>query len=105
MSSDLESRTELLAIRVNGLRRAVRIDNFKQAQRLRMGFVPYYLKDLEGPLHNDLVQLFEVSGVWLRDVRDRHETKRQIQQLIRRVMPRLQRGISATRTKKLDIGS
>jgi hypothetical protein len=101
MSSDHKNRIELLANRVNGLRHAVRLDNFKVAQSLRSGLAAY-LKDLEGPLRDDLVQLFEITGVWLRNLDDRHKTKRQIQQLIRRVMPRLQRGLSATHSTKLD---
>ena len=104
MSGDLENRSELLAIRVNSLRHAVRLDNFRVAQSLRAGLAAY-LKDLEGPLRDDLVRLFEITGVWLRNLDDRHEAKRQIQQLIRRLMPRLQRRLSATRTTKLDIGS
>jgi hypothetical protein len=88
MSSDLEQRIEVLAIRVNGLRHAVRLDNFKTAQRLRAGLVAY-LKDLKGPLREDLAQLFEITGVWLRNVDDRHKAKRQIYKVIRRLMPRL----------------
>jgi hypothetical protein len=89
MSSDLEQRIEVLAIRVNGLRDAVRLDNFRSAQRFRAGLVAY-LKDLEGPLRDDVAQLFEITGVWLRNVDDRHEAKRQIQKIIRRIISRIQ---------------
>ena len=41
------------------------------------------------PLHAELKQLFAISGVWVRNVGDRHDTKRQILQIIRRIVPRL----------------
>jgi hypothetical protein len=88
MSSDLEKRIELLASRVKGLRHAVRLDNFRRAQQLRMGLAAH-LKDFEGPLRDDVAQLFEISGLWLRNVGDRHDAKRQVQQIIRRIIPRL----------------
>lgn len=89
MSRDVHERIELLAIRVNGLRHAVRLDNFRSAQRLRAGLVAY-VKDLEGPLRDDIAQLYTITGVWLRNVDDRHEAKRQIQKMIRRIIPRIQ---------------
>ena len=88
MSTDLANRIELLATRVNGLRHAVRLDNFRQAQRLRIGLAAY-LKDREVPLRDDVVQLFEITGVWLHNVGDRHEAKRQIYRTIRRIILRL----------------
>jgi len=88
MSSDHEQRFEVLGNRVNGLRHAVRLDNFRSAQRLRAG-LGGYLKDLKGPLRDDVAHLFELTGVWLRNVDDRHEAKRQIQKVIRRIVVRL----------------
>jgi len=46
-------------------------------------------KGLAKSLHAELTQLFAISGVWVRNVGDRHQTKRHIQQLIRRILPRL----------------
>jgi hypothetical protein len=63
----------------------VRVDNFRLAQRLRMGLV-LYLRHL---LRNDVARLFQVSGLWVRNVGDRHWTKRHIQRIIRRIIPRL----------------
>src|SRR6478672_5774256 len=88
MPSDFENRIELLAKRVNGLRQAVRLDNFRVAQSLRAG-LPAYIKDLEGPLRDDVAHLFEITGAWLRNVDNRHEAKRQIQSIIRCISPRL----------------
>jgi hypothetical protein len=88
MSSDHEQRFEVLADRVNGLRQAVRLDNFRSAQRLRAG-LGGYLKDLKGPLRDDVAHLFEMTGVWLRNVDDRHEAKRQVQKVVRRIVVRL----------------
>ena len=79
---------ELLSGRVKALRFAVRLDNFRRAQRLRMGLAAY-LRHLEKPLRDDVARLFEISGLWLRNVGDRHETKRQVQRMIRRILPRL----------------
>jgi hypothetical protein len=69
MPSDFENRIELLAKRVNGLHQAVRLDNFRVAQSLRAG-LPAYIKDLEGPLRDDVAHLFEITGAWLRNSLD-----------------------------------
>ena len=79
---------ELLSGRVKALRLAVHLDNFRLAQRLRMGLAAY-LRHLERPLRDDVARLFEISGLWLRNVGDRHDTKRQVQRMIRRILPRL----------------
>ena len=75
----------LLRVRVKTLRRAVRVDNFRLAQRLRMGLV-LYLKHLEEPLRNDVARLFEVSGLWVRNVGHRRQTERNVQRIIRRII-------------------
>src|SRR4029077_11840395 len=76
MPRDLPKRFELLTGRVKALRYAVRLDDFRLAQRLRMGLAAY-LRHLEGPLRDDVGQLFEISGHRLRNASDRHQTKRQ----------------------------
>lgn len=81
-------RSKLLSGRVKGLRRAVRLGNFKLAQRQRMGLAAY-LRHLEEPKRNDVAQLFEVSGLWIRNVGDRHVTKRQTLWMIQRMISRL----------------
>jgi hypothetical protein len=91
MSSDPERRIDLLANRVKGLRHAVRLGNFRWAQQLRLGLAAH-LKDFEGPLHDDVAHLFETSGLWLRNMGDRHDAKRQVEQIIRRIIPRLRTG-------------
>jgi hypothetical protein len=53
-----------------------------------MGLV-LYLRHLEEPLRNDVARLFEVSGLWVRNVGDRHYTKQQIQRISRRILQRL----------------
>jgi hypothetical protein len=40
-------------------------------------------------LRNDVARLFEVSGLWVRNVGDRHHTKRNIQRISRRIIQRL----------------
>ena len=89
VSKGLRKGFTLLAARVKALRRAVRVDNFRLAQRLRMGLV-LYLRHLGEPLRNDIARLVDVSGVWVRNVGERHQSKRQVLQIIRRVIPRLE---------------
>ena len=88
VSKGLRKGFTLLAARVKALRRAVRVDNFRLAQRLRMG-LGLYLRHLEEPLRNDVARLFEVSGLWVRNVGDRHQTKRNVQRISRRIIRRL----------------
>jgi hypothetical protein len=40
-------------------------------------------------MRDDVARLFEISGLWVRNVSDRHQTKRQIQRMIRRIIQRL----------------
>ena len=88
VSKGLQKGFQFLAAQVKALRRAVRVDNFRLAQRLRMGLA-LYLRHLKEPLRNDVERLVRVSGLWVRNVGDRHQTKRLIQELIRRILPRL----------------
>jgi hypothetical protein len=63
---------------------------------LRMG-LGLYLKHLEEPLRNDVGRLFQVSGLWLRNVGDRRQTKREVQRMSRHIIQRLDKGgLSAT---------
>jgi hypothetical protein len=88
VSKGLQRGFQFLAARVKALRRAVRVDNIRLAQRLRMG-LGLYLKHLEEPLRNDVRRLFQISGLWVRNVGDRRQTKRHIQRISRRVIQRL----------------
>lgn len=79
MSSDHEQRFGMLANRVNGLRQAVRLDNFRSAQRLRAGLVAY-VKDLEGPLREDIAHLYEITAfgcaMWMTATRPSAKSRR-----------------------------
>jgi hypothetical protein len=76
---------------VQSLSYVVRLNDLKTAQRLRvrLALVLRQPKGLAKSLRAELTQLFAISGVWVRNVGDRHQTKRHIQQLIRRILPRL----------------
>ena len=76
---------------VQSLSYVVRLNDLKTAQRLRvrLALVLRQPKGLAKSLRAELAQLFAISGVWVRNVGDRHQTKRHIQQLIRRILPRL----------------
>ena len=73
--------------RVMALRTAVRADKFRVAQRLRVALP--YVRQLEAPLRNDVAGLFEVSGLWVRNVGDRRQTKRSTLRVIRPIISRL----------------
>jgi len=88
VSKGLRKGFQFLAAQVKALRRAVRVDNFRLAQRLRMGLA-LYLRHLKEPLRNDVERLVRVSGLWVRNVGDRHKTKRHIQRIIREITRRL----------------
>ena len=76
---------------VQSLSYVVRLNDLKTAQRLRvrLALVLRHPKGRAKSLHAELTQLFAISGVWVRNVGDRHQTKRLIQELIRRILPRL----------------
>ena len=76
---------------VLGLSYVVRLNDLKTAQHLRarLGWVLRHQGGLAKPLHAELKELFAISGLWVRNVGDRHQTKRQIQRMILRILPRL----------------
>jgi hypothetical protein len=75
---------------VQGLSYVVRLNDPKSTQHLRarLASVLRHPGGMSDPLHSELKQLFAISGLWVRND-NRHDTKRQIQQLIRRITPRL----------------
>ena len=77
-----------LAGRIKGLRHAVRLNDFKLAQRFRMG-LGVTLRHLDEPVRHDVARLVDVSGLWVRNVGDRHKNKREIQKLARDIVPQL----------------
>jgi hypothetical protein len=75
---------------VQGLSYVVRLNDFKTAQHLRVKLAwvlrrPHNLT----PQHHDLKELFTISGLWVRNVGDRHDIELQIRRLIRRIARRL----------------
>jgi competence CoiA-like predicted nuclease len=88
VANGLRKGFSLLVARVKALRRAVRVDNFRLAQRLRMA-LPLYVRHLTEPVRYDIVRLFEVSGLWVRNVGDRRQTKRNTLRIIRRIIQQL----------------
>ena len=76
---------------VRSLSYVVRLNDPKTAQHLRakLAWVLRRPHNLAKPLHGDLKELCEISGLWVRNVGNRHDTKLQIRQLIRRIVPRL----------------
>jgi hypothetical protein len=73
---------------VQSLSYVVRLNDLKTAQHLRARLVGVLRRshNLAKPLHDDLKELFEISGLWVRNVGNRHDIKLQIQRLIRRII-------------------
>jgi len=47
------------------------------------------LRHLDEPVRDDVARLVDVSGLWVRNVEDRHKNKREIQELTRHIAPQL----------------
>ena len=73
---------------VQGLGYVVRLNDLRTVQhfRARLTGVLRRPHNLAKPLHDDLKELFEISGLWVRNVGNRHDIKLQIQRLIRRII-------------------
>ncbi len=109
-------RLELCGL-VQSLSCSVRLNDLKTTQRHRARLalaLRHHQSDLAKPLHKNLKELFAISGLWVRNVGNRHDAQRQIRQLIRHIMPRLnvrwhaarqtnEQGLSATHSEKLAV--
>ena len=90
-SNDLQQAQRLhLYGLVKGLRYPVLINDLKAVQHLRARLA-WALKhsNLAEPLRDDLEELIKISGYWVRNVGNRHDAKRQIQQSVRRIIPKI----------------
>jgi hypothetical protein len=76
---------------VRSLSYVVRLSDLKTTQhfRARLAWVLRRPHDIAKPLHGDLKELFDISGLWVRNVGERHDLKMQIQRLIRRIVQRV----------------
>ena len=79
---------------VRSLSYVVRLSDIKTAQhfRAKLAWVLRGAHNLAMPLHGDLKELFEISGLWVRNVGERHALKLQIRRLIRRIVERIKVG-------------
>jgi hypothetical protein len=88
-----QQRTQRLQLYglVQGFSYVIGLNDFKITQRLRARLAGVLRRphDLEKPLRDELENLLETSGLWVRNVGDRHGLKLQIRRLIRRIVPRL----------------
>jgi hypothetical protein len=91
--SSRQQRTQRLQLYglVQGFSYVIGLNDFKIAQRLRARLAGVLRRphDLVKPLQDDLEDLLEISGLWVRNVGNRHEIKLQIRRLISRIIPRL----------------
>ena len=78
---------------VRGLSYVVRLNDIRTAQhfRARLAGVLRRPHDLAKSLHGDLKELFDISGLWVRNVGERRDLKLQIRRLIRRIVERIGR--------------
>jgi hypothetical protein len=88
MRSSVTRQHKPLRVFLKGLRDAVRDNDFRKAQGLRL-VLANAKRSVEGPLRDGLDDLFEMSGHWVRNVGNRHDNKRLIQQSIRRILTQL----------------
>jgi hypothetical protein len=90
---------------VRSLGYVIRLNDLKTAQHLRarLGWVLRRPNSLAKPLHGDLKELLEISGLWVRDVGNRHDSKLLIRRLIRRIVTRakIQRWRNRRPTRRL----
>jgi hypothetical protein len=77
-----------LAGRIKGLGCAVRLNDFRLAQRLRMALA-VTVRHLDELMRDEVARLVDISGLWVRNVGDRHKNKREIQKLTRDIVPQL----------------
>ena len=93
MKLDAQQHLERLNLygMVQGLRYVVRLNDLKTAQHLRARLARVLRRpdNLAKPLRGDLKELFEISGLWVRNAGNRHDSKLQIRRLIRRIVPRV----------------
>src|ERR1700756_4780005 len=89
-AQQLTIRLQLYGL-VQSLSYVVRLNDLKTAQhfRARLAWVLRRPRDLAKPLHGDLKELFEISGLWVRNVGKRQDLKLQIRRLIRRIVQRV----------------
>ena len=83
---------------VQSLSYLVRLNDFKTAQniRARLAWVLRKPSDLAKARRDELDDLFEATGQWVRNIGNRHETKLQIQELIRGIVRDLKSSDLAT---------
>ena len=98
MKLNAQQRAERLNLYglVQGLSYVIRLNDIRTVQHLRarLALVLRNSGGLAKPLHAEIKRLFVISGVWVRNVGDRHQTKRQVLQIIRRIIPRLNRPLA-----------
>src|SRR6185369_10911051 len=93
MKLDAQERVERLRLYglVQSLSYVVRLNDPKTAQHLRarLALALRSPVGLTKRLRDELEELFELSGEWVRNMGDRRDVKGKIQQLNRRIIPRL----------------
>ena len=93
MNLSAEQRAQRLYLYglLRSLSYVVCLNDIKTAQhfRARLAWALRGPNNLAKPLHGDLKELFEISGLWVRNVGKRHALKLQIQRLIRRIVQRV----------------
>jgi hypothetical protein len=76
---------------VRSLSYVIRLNDLKTSQHLRARLARVLRRpnSLAKPLRGDLKELFEISGLWVRNVGNRHDSKLLIRRLIRRIVTRV----------------
>ena len=104
MKLNTQQRFERLSLYglVQSLSYVVRLNDLKTAQHLRarLAWTLRHPVGLSKPLKDELGELLEISGVWVRNVGDRHDAKRKLQQLNRRIITRLKGSFARRRSER-----
>jgi hypothetical protein len=82
---------------VKSLEYLVRLNDLKTAQhfRARLALALRHPNDLPKPSHDDLKELFSITGLWVRNIGDRHDTSKRIRHLVHRIIAKLKTRRSA----------
>jgi hypothetical protein len=83
MSYNSSERNQIHGI-ITNLRDAVRADGVRAADHWRGSLGSY--TGLGDPIRNNVTELFALSGLWVRNRRDRAELKPKIFQLVERLL-------------------
>jgi hypothetical protein len=106
MITNVEQEYQILRLSglLKALRNAVRDNDFRVAQKLRCELASIKQR-FKGGLHDQLDQLFVISGQWVLGGGHRHEDKILVKQLINKVLGRFKSALRRDKRRAIGRGS